>query len=85
MTARRLLPMVGEGRSTTIVANRFRDEPDHPGLTPRIRIPFDHDVAEAERQGLSPIDECPDSPTIRAIQQVAELFTSLSPSPIAAN
>ncbi|MGH9224061.1 MAG: hypothetical protein ACRD2W_09845 [Acidimicrobiales bacterium] len=76
MTARRLLPMVGEGRTTTIIANRFRDEPDHPGLAPRIRIPFDPDVAEAERQGLSPLDECPDSPTIRAIEQVAELFTS---------
>jgi len=76
MTARRLLPMVGEGRSTTIVANRFRNEPDHPGLAPRIRIPFDAEVAEAERQGLSPIDECPDSPAIKAIEQVVELFVS---------
>ncbi len=76
MTARRLLPMVGEGRSTTIVANRFRNEPDHPGLTPRIRIPFDGDVAQAEREGLSPLDACPDSPTIRAIEAVADLFVS---------
>jgi CO dehydrogenase maturation factor len=76
MTARRLLPMVGEGRTTTIIANRFRDEPDHPGLTPHIRIPFDADVAEAERQGLSPIDECPDSPTIKAIEQVVDRFVS---------
>lgn len=76
MTARRLLPMVGEGRSTTIVANRFRDEPDHPGLAPHIRIPFDADVAEAERQGLSPLDECPDSPAIKAIEQAVELFVS---------
>lgn len=76
MTARRLLPMVGEGRSTTIVANRFRNEPDHPGLVPRVRIPFDPDVAEAERQGLSPLDECPDSPAIQAIGEVAELFVT---------
>jgi CO dehydrogenase maturation factor len=76
MTARRLLPMVGEGRSTTIVANRFRDEPDHPGLAPTIRIPFDPDVAEAERLGLSPLDECPNSPAIHAIHQVVELFVS---------
>jgi CO dehydrogenase maturation factor len=76
MTARRLLPMVGEGRTTTIVANRFRDEPDHPGLAPHVRIPFDADVAEAERQGLSPLDACPDSPTIKAIEQVVELFVS---------
>lgn len=74
MTARRLLPMVGEGRTTTIVANRSHGEPDHPGLTPRIRIPFDPDVAEAERQGLSPLDACPDSPVIGAIQQLADLF-----------
>lgn len=76
MTARRLLPMVGEGRTTTIIANRFRDEPDHPDLAPRIRIPYDPDVAEAERQGLAPLDACPDSPTIRAIEQVMELFAS---------
>jgi CO dehydrogenase maturation factor len=73
MTARRLLPMVGE-RRTTIVANRFRDEPDHPGLAPAVRIPFDPDVAEAERQGLSPLDACPESPAIAAIARLAELF-----------
>ena len=72
MTARRLLPMVGDGRTSTIVANRFRDEPDHPGLAPAIRIPFDPDVAEAERQGLSPLDACPDSPAIRAIEQAVD-------------
>ena len=76
MTARRLLPMVGEGRSTTVVGNRFRHEPDHPGLAPHVRIPFDADVAEAERRGLSPLDECPDSPTIKAIEQVVDLFVS---------
>ncbi len=76
MTARRLLPMVGEGRTTTILANRFRHEPDHPGLVPRVRIPFDPDVAEAERQGLSPIDACADTPAIRAIGEVADLFVS---------
>jgi CO dehydrogenase maturation factor len=74
MTARRLLPMVGEGRTTTIVANRFRDEPDHPGLAPHVRIPFDPDVAEAERRGLSPLDECPDSPTIRAVADLVDYF-----------
>jgi len=73
MTVRRLLPMVGD-RRTTIVANRFRDEPDHPGLAPAVRIPFDPAVAEAERQGLSPLDACPDSPTIAAIARLAEQF-----------
>jgi CO dehydrogenase maturation factor len=75
MTARRLLPMV-EDRRLTIVANRFRDEPDHPGLAARIRIPFDEDLAEAERQGLAPLDACPDSPAIAAISRLAALFTN---------
>ncbi|MGH9263786.1 MAG: hypothetical protein ACRD1D_03755 [Acidimicrobiales bacterium] len=73
MTARRLLPMV-EDRRLTIVANRFRDEPDHPGLPARIRIPFDPELAEAERQGLAPLDACPDSPALAAIRRLATLF-----------
>ena len=76
MTARRLLPMVGEGRRSMIVANRFRDEPDHEpdhaGLAPRFRIPYDPDVAQAEREGLCPLDECPDSPAIRAISDMVD-------------
>jgi CO dehydrogenase maturation factor len=75
MTARRLLPMV-EDRRLTLVSNRFRDEPDHPGLAARIRIPFDEDLAEAERQGLAPLDACPDSPAIEAISRLAALFTN---------
>jgi CO dehydrogenase maturation factor len=72
MTARRLLPMVAEGRTTTVVANRFGDQPDHPGLAPAVRIPFDPDVAEAERRGLPPLDACPDSPAIAAIGRLAD-------------
>ena len=72
MTARRLLPMV-EDRRLTVVSNRFRDEPDHPGLAARVRIPFDPDLAEAERQGLSPLDACPDSPAVAAIGRLAAL------------
>ncbi|MDP8938638.1 MAG: hypothetical protein M3O23_13080 [Actinomycetota bacterium] len=72
MTARRLLPMVGDDRNTMVVANRFGDEPDHPGLAPLVRIPFDPDVADAERRGLSPLDACPDSPAIAAIGRLAD-------------
>jgi hypothetical protein len=75
MTARRLLPMV-EDRRSIIVSNRFRDEPDHPGLAARFRIPFDPELAEAERQGLAPLDACPDSPAIVALSQLASLFMS---------
>ena len=73
LTARRLLPMVNDV-PTTIVANRFRDEPDHPGLEPIIRIPYDPDVAAAERLGVAPLDYCPDAPAVKAIEQLAQLF-----------
>ena len=73
MTARRLLPMV-EDRRSIIVSNRFRDEPDHPGLAARFRIPFDPELAEVERQGLAPLDACPDSPAIIALTRLASLF-----------
>lgn len=75
MTARRLLPMV-EGRRLTLVANRFRDEPDHPGLQPGVRIPFDPDLAQAEREGLPPLDACPDSPAVAAISRLADHFVN---------
>jgi CO dehydrogenase maturation factor len=73
MTARRLLPMV-EGRRLTVVGNRFRDEPDHPGLEPSVRVPFDPDLTQAEREGLSPIDACPDSAAVAAIGRLADLL-----------
>lgn len=72
LTARRLRPMIGEGQFTTVVANRFRDEPDHPGLTPEVRLPLDAAVSEAERQGVAPLDACADSPTVTAIGALAD-------------
>jgi CO dehydrogenase maturation factor len=73
LTARRLLPIVNDV-PTIIVANRFRDEPDHEGLEPIMRIPYDPDVAAAERLGVAPIDYCPDAPAVKAVQKLAELF-----------
>ena len=81
MTARRLLPMVGEGRRTTIIANRFRDEPDHPGMAPHIRVPFDPEVWAAERRGESPLDAVPDSPTVAAVERIADWFTGTPVAP----
>lgn len=83
MTARRLLPLVGD-RHTIVVANRFQDEPDHPGLAPSVRIPFDPALAEAERQGLSPLDACPDSPAVRAVGALADQLLSRTLGPSAA-
>ncbi len=75
MTARRLLPMVGD-RNAMVVANRFSDKPDHPGLIPHVRVPFDPCVAEAERQGRSPFDACPSSPAMQAIAGLGDLVVS---------
>jgi hypothetical protein len=77
MTARRLVPMVGE-RRMTIVANRFRDEPDHPGLPPAIRIPNDPELTQAEREGRSPFEACPGSPAVEAIGRLADLLLEQS-------
>lgn len=76
LTARRLLPIIGD-LPVTIVANRFRDEPDHPGLEPSVRIPFDPALAEAERRGKAPIDHAPDSPGVRAIGSLVSLLEQL--------
>ncbi|MEO6120763.1 MAG: hypothetical protein ABIW46_02245 [Acidimicrobiales bacterium] len=78
LTARRLLPIVA-GLPTIIVANRFRDEPDHEGLVPAVRVPYDADVAEAERAGLAPLDEAPGSPAMVACAQLVELLTATAP------
>ncbi len=74
LTARRLLPIVA-GVPTIIVSNRFRDEPDHEGLAPEVRVPFDPAVADAERAGLAPLDEAPGSPAMQACAQLVELLT----------
>ena len=71
LTARRLLPIVA-GCRTKVVANRFTGEPDHAGLRPWARVPFDACVAGAERDGASPFEACPDSPAVRAIEQLAD-------------
>lgn len=75
LTARRLLPMV-TGLPTVIVANRFRDEPDHEGLHPAVRVPYDPAVVEAERAGLAPLDEDPDSPAMQACADLVTLLTT---------
>jgi CO dehydrogenase maturation factor len=71
MTARRLLPMVADVNAF-VVASQYRDEPDHPGLAPFARIPFDPALREAEHRGLSPVDACPDSPAVLAIADLAD-------------
>lgn len=74
MTARRLLPILDDA-TTLVVGNQFRDEPDHPGLQPAVRIPWDPAVADAERRGLAPLDACPDSPVVAAIARLVDTLT----------
>ena len=69
--------LVGD-RRMTIVGNRFRDEPDHPGLAPAIRIPNDPELTQAEREGRSPFEACPDSPAVQAISRLADLLLAQS-------
>ncbi|MGH9164725.1 MAG: hypothetical protein ACRDZW_04320, partial [Acidimicrobiales bacterium] len=78
LTARRLLPIVA-GVPTVIVANRFRNEPDHEGLRPLLRVPYDAAVGDAEHRGLAPLDECPGSPAMEAIAELAELLLQQRP------
>jgi CO dehydrogenase maturation factor len=74
MTARRLLPILDDV-DTQVVANQFRNESDHLGLAPVVRIPWDPAAADAERRGLAPLDVCPDSPTIAAVVALADALT----------
>ena len=84
MTARRLLPVIG-AMPTMVVANRWRGADDHAGLAPAVRIPFDPAVIEAERLGLAPLDHCPGSPAVSAIEDLADQLTTspLDTSPLA--
>lgn len=71
MTAHRLLPMVAEV-NVLLMASQWRNEADHPGLDPWGRIPFDPAVRDAERQGLAPLDACPEAPAIRAMEELID-------------
>ena len=74
LTARRLLGLIGS-LPVTIVSNRFGEAEDHPDLAPEIRIPFDQEVAEADRKGVALVDHCPGSPAVRAIEDLADMLT----------
>lgn len=73
LTARRLQGLLG-GLPAIVVANRFQDVPDHSGLAPEVRIPFDAAVAEADRRGLAPLDFCPTSPAVQAVGELIDVL-----------
>lgn len=84
LTGRRIL-RVARARSPQathlLIANRVRDEDDVAHVEKLVgepvfaSLPFDADVAAAERLGLAPIDHAPRSGSIAAIEQ---LITALS-------
>lgn len=71
LTARRLRPIV-EDVPITIVANRWGDQAQHRGLRAETIIPADPCIAEADRLGRAPLDHCPGSPAVQAIEALAE-------------
>lgn len=75
MTARRLLPMVDD-LDVDVVANQWRDEQAHPDLSPLAWLPYDQRVADAEHDGVAPLDACPDAPPIAELDRLAEQLTS---------
>jgi CO dehydrogenase maturation factor len=73
LTARRLLPT-----ATHMVVNKVRGSDDvelvhHAVSLPVLgAIPYDERLAEAEWQGLAPVDAVPDGPAVRAVDALAE-------------
>lgn len=80
LMARRLLPILGD-LPTLIVASRFSNGTAHAGLTPDVTIPYDDRLAEADRLGLAPLDHCPDSPGVRAIEAIADRLVAEEAQP----
>ena len=63
------------------VASKVREPGDaemvaaRTGLEVVATVPWDEELAEAERQKLAPIDAAPDCPAVRAVEWLVELFT----------
>ena len=74
LTARRLLPLLG-AMPSLVVASR-RDDADAGGLPIGARIPYDACVVEADRRGVAPLDHCPNSPAIGALELLVDQLLS---------
>jgi CO dehydrogenase maturation factor len=58
----------------TVIGSQFRGESDHQGLPAALRIPFDPAVRAAEQRGEAPLDACPESPVVEAINHLADML-----------
>jgi len=90
LTGRRLL-RVARARAPQathlVIANRVRGEDDVAHVEKLVQqpafasLPFDDDVAAAERLGLAPIDHAPSSPWIAAMQRLIDSLAALYAEP----
>lgn len=71
LTAQRLIPILG-ATPTMIVGSRFAEEHEAVDLTIDAYIPYDERCAEADRLGRPPLDHCPDSPAVAAIDALVD-------------
>jgi CO dehydrogenase nickel-insertion accessory protein CooC1 len=87
LSARRLAGLRSEvlGARLVVAANKVRSEADAafvagalPGADAVALIPFDPAVAAADREGVAPIDRSPESPAIRAVDDLAGRVESLA-------
>ena len=80
LTARRLLPV-----ATHLVASKVRSKSDIEMIRAAVplplleAIPYDAAVAEAERNGLAPIDFAPASPAVKAAGRLAQRLIEVRP------
>lgn len=86
MTARRVARLARlrtPGAAVLIIANRVRGEDDVRHVEKLVRepvfasLPFDDEVAAAERRGLAPIDEAPGSPAVAAMDDLIARLSAL--------
>lgn len=85
--ARRVSNLASELGITDVLAvsNKVRDDGDRKaiadfcdahGIRLVCEIPYDQSVVDAERAGRTPIDFAPDSPAVRAIEQLADTLVA---------
>lgn len=70
ITARRLQDLL-IAWPLTMLASMAQGEPDHTGLEPAVRIPYDESVKDADRRGVPLVDAFPQSPVVAAVDELA--------------